>query len=202
MRATVEQPCYLCGHSHPCMATWSSNGETRYLCHESDHSCYTKHNRDKALRGCLLCGRHVAHEHHHYINEIPEHLTVDDVVDLPPQQGQTTKPPTLEQLHIGMDISRYHANPVYAWEDVQTGAVRMATNPDHNPARNPLTFEALQEAIRTLHARRWQPQHWSPLVYLGSADRELNWRLNQHAQGNDPGPPVNWPGLELALHLC
>lgn len=39
-----NETCYMCGHSHPVMAHWSSNGETRALCHADDHSCYTRHN--------------------------------------------------------------------------------------------------------------------------------------------------------------
>ncbi|KAA0979899.1 hypothetical protein FQ154_01700 [Paeniglutamicibacter gangotriensis] len=49
MTTTPEQ-CHLCGHSHPVMAHWMGNGETRALCHEDDHSCYTRHNRSDALR--------------------------------------------------------------------------------------------------------------------------------------------------------
>lgn len=45
-----ETGCYLCGHTHPTMATWWRNGETRKLCHEADHSCYTEHNRAEVLR--------------------------------------------------------------------------------------------------------------------------------------------------------
>lgn len=45
-----NETCYMCGHTHRVMAHWSSNGETRALCHADDHSCYTDHNRMDALR--------------------------------------------------------------------------------------------------------------------------------------------------------
>lgn len=43
------EECYLCGHSHLVMAHWSSIGQNRALCHEDDHSCYTKHNHSQVV---------------------------------------------------------------------------------------------------------------------------------------------------------
>ena len=56
---TAGKPCYLCGHEHKVMASWTKvkTGEPieyRYLCHEDDHSCYTKHNRSEALKWSLI----------------------------------------------------------------------------------------------------------------------------------------------------
>ncbi len=139
-------------------------------------------------------------------------------IALPPQHGMTTQPkaPTQAELEAAVQLAHYSVSmgvtyedagrfrkvvgldlakdpePVYGWEDVQTGAIRMATE-------TPFTAESILGLMGSLRARRWEPLHWSPVVYLGQADRELNWRLNQRMQGKDPGQPVNWPGLELAL---
>ena len=46
----MPEQCHLCGHQHTVMAHWMSQGETRALCHEDDHSCYTQQSRSDTLR--------------------------------------------------------------------------------------------------------------------------------------------------------
>ncbi len=60
-----EEPeqCHLCDHQHAVMAHWSSGTATRALCHESDHSCYTLHNRAGAMGRAMRLDRERGEAH-------------------------------------------------------------------------------------------------------------------------------------------
>lgn len=65
----------------------------------------------------------------------------------------------------------------------------------------PLTAASIISAMQHLRQRHHGQQeplnHWAKWAFYG-ADRELLVRLNARLRGEDPGQPVNWPGLEEA----